>query len=80
MSKMIRIDTETYEKIVSIQSLLGSTKQSVVQKAVDRFNKDLLLSKIDAEYKKLRRNKKAWAQELAERKEWESLNDGLDND
>lgn len=75
MSKLIRIDTQTYEKIASIQAIMGSTKQDVVQKAVDRLSKDLLLAQTDAAFKKLKRDKKAWQQELAERQEWESLND-----
>lgn len=77
---MIRVDAETHEKIINIQSMLGSTKQAVVQKAVDRLNKDLLLTKADEAFKKLKRNKKAWAQELAERNEWESLNDWIDGE
>lgn len=75
MSKMIRIDTETHEKIVYLQSVLKSTKLRVVQKAIDRLNKDLLLAQTDTAFKKLKRNKLAWQQECAERKAWELLND-----
>lgn len=55
--------------------MLGATKQGVMQKAVAKLNRDLLLAKTDAAFKKLKRNKKAWTQELAERQEWESLLD-----
>ena len=75
MSKLIRVDTQTYEKITNIQSIMGSTKQDVVQQAVERLSKDLLLAQTDAAFKKLKRDKKVWKQELAERQEWESLND-----
>ena len=75
MSKLIRVDTQTYEKIASIQSIMGSTKHDVVQRAIDQLSKDLLLAQTDAAFKKLKRDKKVWKQELAERQEWESLND-----
>lgn len=80
MSKMIRINLETYEKIVNIQAILGATKQNIVKKAIDRLNKDLLLAETDAAFKKLKRNKKAWKQELGERQSWESLSGELDHD
>lgn len=80
MSKMLRIDAETYEKIIAIQSLLGSTKQAVVQKAIDRLNKDLLLAKTDEAFKKLKRDKKSWKQEQKERNEWDFLDDEIDDE
>ncbi len=78
MSKMIRIDTETHEKIVHLQSIFKATKLHIVQRAIDQLNKDLLLAQTDTAFKKLKRNKKAWQQECAERKVWETLNDDLE--
>jgi len=80
MSKMIRVDDAVYEKISHLQITLGSTKQAVVQKAIDRLDRNLLLADVDAAFKKLKRSKKAWEQECAERQEWEFLKDGFDHD
>jgi hypothetical protein len=80
MSKLIRVDTQTYEKITNIQSVFGATKQDVVQRAIERLSKDLLLAQTDVAFKKLKRDKKAWKQELAERQEWDMLNDVVDHE
>ncbi len=47
-----------------------TTRQSIFGKAADRPNKNLLLTEIDTAFRKFRRNKKAWKQELDERREW----------
>lgn len=70
ISKAIRVDSETFDKITYAQSILGLTKKAVVRKAVDRLNRDLLFDQINASYKRLKKDKKAWAEELRERKEW----------
>ena len=70
MSKMIRVSAETYEKIENIQSTLGFTKQAIVKKAVEKLDRDLLLAQTDLAFKKLKKNKKAWAEECAERAEF----------
>lgn len=77
MSKMIRISSETYDQIENIQSILGTTKQDIVKKAIARLNKELFLEQMDVAFKKLKKNKEAWKEELKERQEWQSLNDGL---
>ncbi len=80
MSKMIRVSPETYSQIESIQSIIGSNKQEIVKKAIDKFNKELVLMEANKAFQKLKDDPKAWAEELAEREEWESFNDLVDNE
>lgn len=77
MSKIIRVSSETYDQIENIQSILGTTKQDIVKKAVARLTKELFLEQMDVAFKKLKENKEDWKQELEEREEWQSLHDGL---
>ncbi len=78
MSKMIRISSETYDQIENIQSVLGSvSKQDIIRQAVDNLNKELLLAQTDLAFRRLKKDKKAWQQELEEREEWGFLNDEL---
>jgi hypothetical protein len=80
MSKMIRVSSSTYDQIEEIQSIVGSTKQDIVKKAIDKLSRELLIHKTDLAFKKLKKNKKAWQQELKERSELDFLNDELRSD
>lgn len=70
---MIRVNPETDTQIGRIKSVLKMTKQDVVKKAVEKLDRELLLHQTNQAFKRLRKDKKAWAEELAERAEWELL-------
>lgn len=55
--------------------------QSVLDDAVERYQRDKLLDEINAAYAALRKDPKAWKAELAERALLEnSIGDGLENE
>ena len=75
MGKMIRVSPETDTQIEHLKSVLKISKQDVVKKAIDKLDRELLLQQTNQAFKRLRKDKKAWAEELAERALWE----GSDN-
>jgi len=67
-----------------LQKLVEQTGQSmtdVLDKALDAYRRKVFFEQLNAAYAALRADPQAWAEELAERKLWETtLMDGLDPD
>jgi len=52
--------------------------QAVLDKAIEHYRREKFLRDANADYAALRRNPKAWKEELKERDVWEqALSDGL---
>ena len=78
MSKLIRVNLETYALIESMQAALGNpSKQEVIRKALDQLNSELLMAQTDVAFKRLKKDKSSWKEELKEREEWGFLNEEL---
>jgi predicted transcriptional regulator len=57
----------------------GQTVTEVLDKALDAYCRKLFFDRLNAGYAELRADPEAWAEHLAERKEWDAtLADGLD--
>ena len=53
--------------------------QAVLDKAIERYRRERFLRAANTEYEALRRDPKAWKQELQEREIWQQTTaDGLD--
>lgn len=53
--------------------------QSIVEKAVEKYKRELFLESLSQDFKKLRENKEAWDKEIEERRLWENtLFDGVE--
>lgn len=72
---MIRVNPETDTQIEHLKSVLKISKQDVVKKAIEKLDREFTMKQIVQEFKELRKDKKAWAEVLAERALWE----GSDN-
>lgn len=48
-----------------------------IKKALEQVNSDLLLAQTDLAFKKLKKDKFSWKEELREREEWGFLNEEL---
>lgn len=72
---MIRVSPETDTQIGRLKSVLKISKQDVVKKAIAKLDRELTMKQIVQEFEELRKDKKAWAEVLAERALWE----GSDN-
>ncbi len=81
MSKIIRISQAAYEKLNQLEGELGMSKQSVIEKALDRLVRENLLKKSNEAYLALRKDPQALAEELEERSIWDSaVADGLEEE
>ena len=55
--------------------------QTVLEKAIENYRRQYVLTQTNKAYAKLRKNPKAWAEEIKERKNWENtLSDDLEDD
>ncbi len=81
MSKIIRISKNAYERLNQLEEDMGASKQSIIEKALDRLARENLLKKANEAYEALRSDPEAWAEELRERGEWDvTLLDGLEDE
>jgi len=55
--------------------------QSILDRAIEAYRRERFLRDANADFAALKKNRKAWREELAERKLWErTLGDGLDDE
>ncbi|OGB83171.1 hypothetical protein A3F66_01020 [candidate division TM6 bacterium RIFCSPHIGHO2_12_FULL_32_22] len=64
MNKTVKISIETYNQIKEITKITGLTHKEIIKKAIDKYNRELLLERTDQAFKKLKQNKKAWREYL----------------
>ncbi len=81
MTKMSRITTTTSTTLDDLQKSTGKTKQKLIEIAVEKLYNEYFVYKANKAYAKLKKNKKAWQEELKEREIWnQTLIDGLENE
>lgn len=78
MATQLRVNESTHSVIRKLASECGESMQSIVEKAVERYKRELFLESLSQDFKKLRENKEAWDEEIEERRLWENtLLDGV---
>ena len=78
-SSTVRIDDATRDKLRQLAERTGETMQAVLQRAIEEYRRQQFLDEVNAGYAALRKDARAWKQELAERRAWDvTLADGLD--
>ena len=76
-SIQVRIDETTHKTIKSLANSLGESMQSVVERAIERFRREIFLESLSGDFANLRSNADSWKSEIDERTIWEStLSDG----
>ncbi len=79
--KMIRLTDEANNHLDELAQDSGQSKQDLMVQAIKMLAADYFFKKADAAYARLKKDPKAWKQELEERKLWESTQlDGLKHD
>ena len=74
----VRIANSTREVLDEIASKEGRSKSAVLADAVERYRRECFFKSINDGYAKLKKDEKAWEDELEERELWDStLADGL---
>jgi predicted transcriptional regulator len=80
-STTVRVDSETRESLRQLASDMNVSMQEALGRAVEAFRRAWLLEQLNAHYAELRADPEAWAEELAERRLWDTtLMDGLEGD
>ena len=80
-SPNVRISPHTHALLRQLAAEANESMQSILDAAVERYRRERFLRAANADYAKLKRNPKAWKEELRERALWEqALGDGLDKE
>jgi len=78
-SLTVRISPEAHRSLKELSDLTGQPMPAVLDKAIEAYRRRQFLEGLAQDFSALRRDPKAWQQELEERAEWDStLGDGLD--
>lgn len=79
MAVQVRVNESTHSAISSLAKELGESMQSVVDKAVERYKRDIFLEQLNQDFRCLRENEEDWNVELEERRLWDNtLLDGVE--
>jgi hypothetical protein len=77
----VPISETSHQLLKALAEHTGQTMTDVLDKALDAYHRKVFFDQVNAGYAALRSDPKAWAEHLAERKEWDAtLMDGLDPD
>ena len=76
-SLTVRIDSSTHRLLHQMAKQFDESMQTVLSKAVELYRQEHFLMKCNDAYLALKKNPKAWQDELDERKAWEAA--GPDN-
>jgi hypothetical protein len=75
----VRISEASYLILKDLAEQTGQTMMEVLNKALDAYRRKLFFEQMNAGYAELRADPEAWAEHLAERRQWDAtLMDGLD--
>lgn len=73
----VRIDSRSHKLLQEIKKISGEPMQIIISKALEHYKEVQFWNEVNEAYLKLRTDKKAWKEELNERKLWSrTLNDG----
>lgn len=79
-STTIRVSRDVYNTVKDIALQQNENIQDVIESAVKDYKKKKFFDGLNNAYSKLKEDPAAWAEELAEREEWDIvLKDGLEN-
>jgi predicted DNA-binding protein len=80
-SPNIRISPKSKAALRDLAKRAGKPMQTILDEAIDQYQRDKFLDEVNAAYARLRADPVAWKEELAERQDWNgTLMDGLENE
>ena len=80
-SETIRLRPETHEKLKTLADESGKPMTAVLDEAVEALRRQRFLDECNEAYARLKADPAAWAEEQAERAEWDkTLPDGLEDE
>ncbi len=79
MSKTMRVNDNSYNKLEELSEETGYSKQDLIALAIEEFSRKIFFNKVNQAYNNLKNDSLIWQDTLEERDEWENINDNLDN-
>ena len=77
----VKISATARETLRRIALEEGESEQSVLERAVDHYRREKFLCDANADFAALKKSRRAWNEELEERKLWdETLSDGIEDE
>ncbi len=77
----VPISEASHQILKELAERTGQTTMDVLDKALDSYRRKVFFEELNAGYAALKADPEAWAEHLAERKQWDAtLMDGLDSD
>jgi hypothetical protein len=77
----VRIPSAVHQKLKLLAAQSGTSLSRTLEKAVETLHRQTMLEETNRAYAALRSDPKRWAEEQAERADWEAtLADGLEDD
>ena len=81
MPANVRIKAETYTRLKELAVEQKQSLPEVLDEAVDQLYRRRFLEACNRDYARLRKNSKAWKEELSRRKKWDAtIADGLETE
>lgn len=81
MSANVGINPQSHRKLKSLAAEMGESMPVVLEHAIEALRRQRFLDEAATAYDQLRCDKKAWSEELTERKAWDKTSkDGLHKD
>lgn len=71
-STTVRIDPKTHIKLRRIAEQSKESMQSTLARAIELYRRQTFLEKANLAFAVMRKDSKAWQEELKEREEWDS--------
>ena len=80
-STTIRISTTMHKTLKEMAREQSQSMQDILNAAIARYQQYMMIQQLNEDYAALRKDKKAWKEEIEERKLWDNtLMDGLEDD
>jgi predicted transcriptional regulator len=74
----VRLSPHAHKLLRQLAEEEDDSMQAVLDKAIERYRREKFLRDANADFAALKRNRRAWKEELKERELWEhTLSDGL---
>lgn len=80
-TQTVRISASCHSKLQELARKRNEPMVTVIEDAVEEYRRKLLLDRLSADFARLRKDRKAWNEELRERSLWDAtLADGLEGE
>lgn len=75
----VRINRACHAKLQELSERTREPMVTILEKAVEKYRREQFLKRANAEFDRLKKDRRAWKQELQERAAWDStVSDGLE--